>query len=247
MQSTVSSCQVKWCSACMHGFAMQCSAQQGVPASGQGGRHLHERTRPKESDEEKEEPDQQKEQPAAEGVAELHAASTVHHAGRAVRAQMERITAQAGHRAVDCGSMPEGEEDAVADDAAEDPGGEQVDVPVPGVRRVLLEAPHEGVVDHRCRRVRHERADVQQVLPARRVFQLPSQQSRHLSVMKGLLLTRSCLHGLLLARSDLRNRMAQRLPGQQGRHLPGLMKGLMFNRSCQRRACCKCIVKQAVL
>ena len=62
-------------------------------------------------------------------------------------------------------SSPEGKQDAEADDAAEDPGGKQVHVPVPRVRRVLLEATHEGVVDHRRCCVRHERADVQQILP----------------------------------------------------------------------------------
>jgi hypothetical protein len=62
---------------------------------------------------------------------------------------------------------PDGEQDQVAHDQADQPEREEVDVPVPGVAASRLEAAQERVVHDRGARVLQQRADVQQVLPAR--------------------------------------------------------------------------------
>ena len=59
------------------------------------------------------------------------------------------------------GGKPEREQYTVADNDANAPHGKQVDIPVPRVRRLALEAAQEGVIHHSGRPVRQYRADVQ--------------------------------------------------------------------------------------
>ena len=54
----------------------------------------------------------------------------------------------------------------MAHDDADGPEGREVDVPVPGVAGLRLEAAQEGVVHNCCSCILHQGADVQQVPPA---------------------------------------------------------------------------------
>ena len=62
-------------------------------------------------------------------------------------------------------SAPDGEQNEVADEQADQPEREQVDVPVPGVAASGLETAQERVVHNSGSRVLQQRTHVQQVLP----------------------------------------------------------------------------------
>ena len=64
-------------------------------------------------------------------------------------------------------NVPKWEKDAPSNDAAEQPCGEQIHIPVPRIWAGALEASQERVVHDRCRCISQHWARVQEVLPAR--------------------------------------------------------------------------------